>query len=337
MYYAAQKDVWLQDWLGSSLLCLSRLRVLLSGVACDDGIENIKRGVRDPIYTFIKNEPHKAAKVAVGRLRLIASVSYLDSLVERVLFAWQNKKEIALWDKLPYKPGMGHHDEGKQELYRYFLKCQSEGSVVTTDISTWDWSVREWLMNAERDYRLATGADQGAWATMVRAYARANNRCIFVSAGGLCFEQVLGGIQKSGSYNTSSGNSHMRYIAAHIAQLRAGIPRTRYNGCQMGDDAVERGHERLLEEYLDMGFTIRGVESRPKGVFSFCSQLYDGDWKGKPENWHKTIFRFLVKDPRDKEYPLWREQLQYELRHLPDLGGVLSRVDQFMLEKTKTL
>jgi len=333
MYYASHKRPWLDDRKGLLLLLFSRLELLLQVELPVSGIALIREGYRDPVYVFIKDEPHKAEKMETGRLRLISSVSLLDSLVERVLFSWQNKKEIALWDYLPFKPGMGHHDEGKKKLYDYFCKCQAEGPIASTDISGWDWSVRQWLMDAERDYRLRTGCNTGGWARLVRSYFHCNARCVFVSGDGTCFEQD-GGIQKSGSYITSSGNSHMRYILASIVQRRLGVPRTRYNGCQMGDDALERYVDGMLDEYKKFGFQARGVAEQKLGEFEFCSHSYKS-WKGEPTSWKKTIFRHLAKDPNSSEYPVWREQLEYELRHSPILGEVLPRVDQYMERKTR--
>lgn len=42
--------------------------------------------VSDPLKIFIKQEPHKDKKIAEGRLRLIMSVSLIDSMVDRILF-----------------------------------------------------------------------------------------------------------------------------------------------------------------------------------------------------------------------------------------------------------
>lgn len=326
MYLNGSKGPWLDDVRGTALLVIERLLVLMD-INLDrmTSEELVQMGVRDPIKLFIKDEPHKESKVKVGRFRLISSVSLIDSVVERVLFSKQNKMEIKNHEKLPFKPGMGLSDKGMQELYSYFLKIMAEGPTCSSDISGWDWTVPGWLMDMARDFRLSCGSSTGGWAHLVRQFYYGQSRCVFVDSDGIMYAQRVPGIQKSGSYLTSSDNSHMRYMLAYVVEARAGPVVGRYRGCQMGDDALERYTTGMAEEYKGFGFKVRGVEMMEKKI-SFCSTSFDGSWKGEPENWHRTLFRLLSKDETDADYPGFKEQFLYELRHAKNLGEIVQRM-----------
>lgn len=326
MYLNGAKGPWLDDVRGMSLLVINRLLALLDfNLDRMTAEELVMVGVRDPIKLFIKDEPHKEAKVKAGRFRLISSVSVVDSVVERVLFSKQNKMEIKAHRKLPFKPGMGLSDQGMQDLYGYFQKIMDEGPTCSSDISGWDWTVPGWLMDMARDFRLACGSSSGAWARMVSQFYYGQSRCVFVDSDGFMFAQRVPGIQKSGSYLTSSDNSHMRYMLAYIVEAKAGPVVGRYRGCQMGDDALERYTPGMEEVYKGYGFQTRGT-TRMERKISFCSTLFDGTWKGEPENWHRTLFRLLSKDETDADYPGFQEQFLYELRHARNLGEIVQRM-----------
>lgn len=328
-YYNSKKGFWCERKSDLIRLVISRLILLL--ITNTDGLspsDLIKMGLRDPIYTFIKDEPHKAEKLKDNRLRVISGVSLVDNIIERVLFSTQNKIEIQLNEHIPYKPGMGLHDDGQKALYSWFQRCQRAFKLCSTDVSAWDWSVPGYLMDMEKDYRLATGSTTGGWATLVSCYMYGLARKVFQLPSGEMFEQTIPGIQASGTYITSSGNSHMRHMLASLVQLCLGYDFDGVaEGCQMGDDALERFLDGLLEMYVSLGFKVKGVSMMPDGVFSFCSTFWDKDWRGQPESWTKTLFRFLFKNPGDPLFESYRQQLERDLRHYPNLTSLLERVD----------
>lgn len=326
-----KKDFWLEDWDSVSRLVLERMLLLLEDQLPTKPSELVLGGYRDPIYVFIKDEPHKLEKINAQRLRIISSVSLVDSVIERVLYSRQNKLEIKLCNYIPFKPGMGLHDEGQKELFAWFQARQKEYDICSSDIKAWDWSVPEWLLKLEVEYRLATGNATGGWARLVRNYSHGLHRKVFQLPSGEMFEQTAPGVVASGTYCTSSGNSHMRHGLSTVAQLGCGCDcEARAEGGQMGDDALERYLEGLLEEYNKLGFQTKGVELSEKDVFSFCSTSWNGKWCGEPESWTKTLFRFLGKNPNDDLYGQWRKQLEYDLRHHNGLSDLLCRVDRFM-------
>jgi len=326
-----KKEFWLEDWTSLSSIVLDRLLLLLEDQLPDKPSDLVLGGYRDPIYVFIKDEPHKLDKIKAQRLRIISSVSLVDSVIERVLYSRQNKLEIKLCNDIPFKPGMGLHDEGQECLFKWFQDRQKEYPICSTDVRAWDWSVPEWLLQLEVSYRLKTGSETGGWARLVRNYSHGLHRKVFQLPSGEMFEQTIPGIVASGTFCTSSGNSHMRHGLMTVVQLKCGCDEDcRAEGGQMGDDALERFLEGLEEWYNKYGFETKGVELKDSDDFSFCSTHWKGEPYGEPESWTKTLFRFLGKNPSDPLYPQWREQLAYDLRHHKGLDQLLCRVDEYM-------
>lgn len=320
----------MDDSLGLIHLVLDRL-ILLTGadVLQQKPMDLIVNGIRDPIYVFIKDEPHKREKLEKGRFRLISCVSLVDTLIERLLFSQQNQNEIALCDDLCYKPGMGLHDDGLKALYKWFQKVQEIFPICSTDVSAWDWSVPGWLLKLETCYRVAFEADRSRKLLVVN-YGHGLRNKVFNDSLGQLYEQMVEGIQPSGCYTTSSGNSHMRYMLASLVQLRCGVDEwCEYDGGQMGDDALERYMQGMLEVYVGLGFTVKGVSVQPRDHFDFCSTQWRNSWAGSPESFPKTLFRFLFKRKSDPLYLQFREQLARDLRHLAGKEEILTRVDAF--------
>jgi hypothetical protein len=294
------------------------------------GIDLVKSGLCDPIYTFIKDEPHKREKLDKNRFRIISGVSLVDNIIERLLFSKQNKAEIAIHECIPYKPGMGLHDEGQTSLYDWFLNLEKNYTLCSTDVSGWDWSVTDYLLDADLAYRKTFTNGSEPWSLLAGIRFECLKYKVFQLPSGEMYTQNYPGIQASGSYLTSSSNSHMRYILSILVQLDLGFDgESAAEGCQMGDDALERYLDGLLDTYRKFGFSVKGVEVMPPGVFSFCSTLWDNSDKGFPESWAKTLFRFLHKKPSDPLYPTYREQFRRDLRNHPDIDSLLERVDNF--------
>lgn len=330
-FYAGKKSHWMLQRRRLTLLVIDRLEIMMTfDYHGKTAVELMVAGFRDAVYTFIKDEPHKREKLDAGRLRIISGVSLVDNLVERLLFTRQNKLEIKLNAHLTYKPGMGLHDAGLQALNNWFVKCQKRFKLCSTDVSAWDWSLPEWLVLMERDYRKAVTTNNGAYAHLVNAYYYGICRKVFQLPSGELFAQMIPGIQASGCYNTSSGNSHMRHMLASLVQLKLNFDTDETGeGCQMGDDALERFLEGMEDVYRGFGFTVKGISVMPEGNFSFCSTSWNNDWRGKPESWQKTLFRFLFKNPVDPLYPQYREQLQRDLRHHGD-STLWERIDTYV-------
>jgi len=107
--------------LGDQLVELILLRIdCLLSKTVDNPKQMLAEFLCDPVRLFVKGEPHKVVKILEGRVRLIMSVSLMDKVIEMVLHNHVNKHEIANWQRLPYKPGMGFTHEMNMHIYETF-------------------------------------------------------------------------------------------------------------------------------------------------------------------------------------------------------------------------
>jgi len=228
------------------------------------------------VRVFVKSELHSAEKVAQGRMRLISVLSTTDQIIERVLHGCQNHEEIAQWVDIPSKPGMGLDDPSLDVLR---AELMGFGNPVDTDISGWDWGVPGWLMDAEVELRvrLAGCGPADVYHSLAMNRMLCLSLSVMVLSDGTVWEQMYRGIQKSGSYCTSSGNSRMRVLLAYMAGASKAIA--------MGDDCVEEyssSAEAFYSEHvLIKGYVpARGVDG--KGHIEFCSVVFNLSPSGKP-------------------------------------------------------
>jgi hypothetical protein len=328
-YYNSKKSHWMDQRVSLITVVIDRCVKLLNYDFTDKtATDYVRDGICDPIYLFIKDEPHKKAKLLDGRFRLISGVSIVDNIIERFLYSTLNKFEIEVHNFIPFKPGMGLHDEGQIDLYCWFQYLQNLDVICSTDVSGWDWSVCGKLLMADHAYRCEL-ANSEPWRKLSFARFNCLSKKILQLPSGEMFEQTIPGVQASGSYNTSSGNSHMRFMLASIVGQRHGDI-LGFPGCQMGDDALEKYYDGMDVTYASAGYHVKGVELMPQNVFSFCSTLWDNSPSGFPESWKKTLFRFVYKSPRDPLYSTYREQFCRDMRNHPDVAAIVQRVDDFI-------
>lgn len=296
--------------------------------------ELVNAGFTDEVRLFVKNELHSAAKVAEGRMRLIMSISVVDQIVERVLNSAQNQLEISRWEDIPSKPGMGLHDEGLQSLERQILKLSDpdhEVYAASSDISGFDWSVPQWALEFDADVRDVLSGMPGALKMhQKRVVCLGLSR--FVFSDGVVWDQVEPGIQKSGSYNTSSTNSRIRAMLADLVAWRNGELWEFNNGhlrggksMAMGDDAVESASDldKLPYQYLRLGFVLKEV-SRD---IEFCAYAFDQLGGFRPVRWLKMLASCLATSVRDESHETeLLVALEYELRHCTRLPWAMEVV-----------
>jgi hypothetical protein len=209
----------------------------------------VQSGYCDPIRVFVKNEPHSEAKLSEGRYRLIMSVSLVDQLVERILCSEQNSLEIAQFEHLPVKPGMGFSSDKVHAIGDYLEEFEAK---VSSDVSGWDWSVSgaELMFDAKRRIRAAGVPMDHPYASCLVNRAICLSRSVISFSDGFMVAQRFDGLQKSGSYNTSSGNSWIRVAAA----VYCGASRV----AAMGDDCVDSGFDALMMR--DIGHSVKSAE-----------------------------------------------------------------------------
>lgn len=283
----------------------------------------VQLGLCDPIRLFVKGEPHKQSKLDEGRYRLIMSVSLVDQLVARVLFQNQNKREIALWRSVPSKPGFGLSTDSQASEFIGLLASKvgvapSELTsnwrhhLVPTDCSGFDWSVSEWMLHDDMEVRNRLTTDlTPLTAHLRRVWVACISRSVLCLSDGTLLAQRIPGVQKSGSYNTSSSNSRIRFMAA----LHCGASWA----VTMGDDALE-STDSNLEEYKCLGFKVEVSEQ-----LEFCSHNFVQPDLALPVNANKMLYKLIHGyDPGSGHLEVVRNYLAAcfsvlnELRHDPD-------------------
>lgn len=305
---------------------VERLRLILSGQwRGKTPRQLVEEGYCDPVRVFVKQEPHKIEKIRDQRFRLICSVSLVDQIVERVISGVQNRTEIRNWHAIPSVPGIGFSDEQIRVIWSIFQPHLA--SAVQTDVEAWDWSVQHWELegNAEMQIRLARAASDSRYAEITRGRAYCLSNTVFSLSDGTLIAQDDPGVQKSGSYTTSSGNSRLRVAAAYsCGSLWARA---------MGDDCIEvpSGIDSSIVKnaYLAIGHRMKAYDACGTSGFEFCSSefsLRDGNPIAEPVNWHRTFYRLLNQKADHKEV---LAQFMYEMRssrHLSSCLEVLLRV-----------
>lgn len=288
---------------------LSRLR----GARALSPKELLDGGYTDAIRIFVKDEPHSTTKLEEGRVRLICSVSLIDQLIERLLCGEQNRKEIDLWRYIPSSAGLGLHDEGLVHIWEKVNRESQGGSVASSDMSGFDWSVQEWelYLDCEVRARLMSAGPLVSRALFNRVTCL--SRAILQTTDGSMYAQLLPGVQKSGSYNTSSTNSRIRYALARMVGAPWAVT--------MGDDCVEAPVDGAKAKYAELGHTLKSYELLDGG-FEFCSTQFSED-SAIPIKPFKMIFAFGSEEGQ----PIQRlAQLQYELRYWDGLETFNQRI-----------
>jgi len=293
---------------------VQRLRLLAQCNPEEDPASLVELGLCDPVRFFVKKEPHSAEKVAQRRLRLIASVSLVDQLVERTLFTLQNKAEIADYINTPSMPGLGLTDDAQLQQIWNLVSLLSGGDLsnaAEADVSGFDWSVQAWELRLDGRMRIALmGAKTDSLvARLINNRIKCVVNATFATSTGQLFKLAIPGIQLSGSFNTSATNSRVRWFLARLAGASWAIA--------MGDDCVEEFTPGAVAVYERMGHKLK-MYTRCENSFSFCSHIFTKD-VAHPENGDKTLFRFLSQ-PLDADLPGKYHQMCTEMRNSPRLG-----------------
>jgi len=283
---------------------------------------------------MVKDEPHSAEKLALGRERLIMVLTAADNIIERILHARQNKCEIDNWTRLPSAPGFGlSSQEQVSAMFRRVQVAADYFSILSTDMSGWDWTVQGFELAADAQVRAwLCGANPLLKRAMInRAYCL--SKSVFVFSDGVMWAQTFSGMQKSGSYNTSSSNSRIRTIASRFVGSLWNIA--------MGDDCLEIAVPGALDLYPLLGKMVKNpVVCNLPGAplidlqFEFCSHMFkdvrnpqdlsslaDGGVSvpgAVPLTWAKTLYRLVhQKVSNEFERGAYLQQFLMEMRDSP--------------------
>lgn len=232
----------------------------------------------DLIRLFVKAEPHKRKKIELKRWRLISSVSLLDQIIDQMLFGEMNDIWVASWFTTPMKVGWVPFKGG----WKLFPK----GRSLCVDKTSWDWTVRMWLVQLELRVRaacVAEGPHKEKWEEL----AAWRYRCLyvtstFVTSGGIKLKQLIPGIQKSGCVNTLMTNTMMQYLL-HLRICYEGGHSVGFFWC-LGDDTLQDLPERFKEYFVALrSFCVvkqASLASEFAG-FSFAGSQVEPVYRGK--------------------------------------------------------
>lgn len=329
------------DVLGSHFIkkaALERLQLIIgtptSEIDAMSPVDLVVGGYCDPVRVFVKNEVHSTKKMKEGRMRIIMSVSLVDQLVSRVVNGRLNNAEVDNFESISSKPGMGLHDEG---LAHFTGEIQKMLLAAGTDAERFDTTVEQWALDADARRRHMQTQDPGNFGDSIHLkLARILGKSVVVFSDGEMWSQEVPGIQKSGTYTTSSTNSAIRVLKAALIKGQGPV-----RVVAMGDDAIEDVQylldqetpehavaDELKRRYKGVGLKIKQVETFVENSkIEFCGYNYYQDGRVEPSHWAKMLAGFLVNWPSNENMRERVFVLDYELRHSPHRLQCLALVE----------
>jgi len=274
--------------------------------------ELVRLGLCDTIRAFVKNEAHPPRKQTTLRWRVISSVSLIDQTIDRLLHTTQNKVEIALWRYIPSAPGIGlSTDEDGANLVKKIDRMSSNKPVALSDVSGFDWSVQEWEILLDAKARCMLQDANPVITKLIMNRAHSICRSVWATPDGTMYAQLIRGVVKSGTFNTSSTNSRIRVILAWLIGAAWALA--------MGDDCIEEPVDGASEMYAKYGHPLKMYEVREeKGIIEFCSHDFNrstGEYI--PVDPTKSLYTLLAKAKNGKLDPQALSSFLHHVRHHP--------------------
>lgn len=221
----------------------------------------LEKPLADPIYLFVKPEPHKIKKKKLGAWRLISGVGLIDTLIDRALYGHLLDCLTAKYREVPSKGGWAPQRGGYVLIQRSFV------NPMAIDKSAWDWTVQEWMVEVLREVlpRLIYGVTD-EWRTLLtNRFLALYSLAVFKPQCGCEFSQLVTGIQKSGCLGTLAFNSIWQY-ACHVLALRRGKLTDPGNFFCLGDDTIQESFdspmatEVYMRELARTGCTVKEAD-----------------------------------------------------------------------------
>lgn len=284
---------------------------------------------RDCVKIFIKDEPHTIKKIDAKRFRIISSISMVDELVERLFMTDLHKKLIENHMLTPLGVGLGNQLAEVEPLFNYL---GAESNVLSSnDMKGYDWHQESpWLLAEARvKGSLITGQPLGKLdthsspidPTIVGAAAKtmevtsdpvevlyrltlAGISSPFVDAKARVYGKGFPGIQNSGRFNTSFGNSATKTAQTYYVDPAAVKTKN------AGDDGLIAGskldEQCLIKGWAEIGHVltdfIESDFSRGDLKVEFCSHYWSKDKTGRlsivPVSAAKSVAKFIVTAPQ---------------------------------------
>lgn len=266
-----------------------------------------REGGSDPLKIFIKQEPHKLAKLEEGRYRLISAVSLVDTMVDRILFGPMWRKALKRVLMTPCAVGWTPMKGGWRIMHQRY----PEGTI-SMDKSAWDWTVQGWMIRIWFSFLLDMHPGYPDW-WVKRVECRFYDlfyvaRFRFPDGVEVC--QQARGIMKSGCYLTLCLNSVAQTALHYLAAEQVGMDPYDNVPLSFGDDIVMGPFDevgRYVEE-LEKYCLVKSVEYAPFTQFIGFILTSKGF---VPEYWEKHLFLMAHLDDRVAEETLQSYQELY--------------------------
>lgn len=251
-------------------------------------LKNIKNGEleSDTLNMFIKDEPHKKSKLEEGRLRIIAGVSMLDAIIDKMLFDDIFVAALRVPGKTPSMIGWNPLQGGSR-----FFHGKFPNGVVSVDKSAWDWSVPAWMVDLWLKFMLDMYEGYPEWYLSL---IESRFKLLFEEAvfehGGRREGQGLKGIMKSGCFLTILLNTLGQLLLHYVIARSLGEDPNKSKPWALGDDTVQdAGFD--VDSYADF---MRGLGFKPKiqpveRHIEFIGFLMDKE-RVVPAYWRKHLF-----------------------------------------------
>lgn len=162
---------------------------------------------------------------------------------------------------------------------------------MMSDLSSFDWQFTEYLhwMDLNLRHKLAIEPTPIWLRATTNRTALLVNTCFVI--GNDLYRLARPGIQLSGSFNTSSTNSHGRIMMSSLC----GVPYC----TAMGDDSIETATEDAEGAYKARGYKLRTIEyvkRSPGQMFEFCSHKVGPEYSYL-SNIGKTLVNYFQNPP----------------------------------------
>lgn len=170
---------------------------------------------------FVKDEPHKRAKIDQQRWRLIIAASLPVQVVWRMCFSRQNDWLNDNPYSIPSSHGLVFAHGGWR---RFKAHCNATGLRYSRDISSWDINMPGWVVDAVKLFRTRVRAPE-SWRRVVQLLyddAFLDSKLLF--SKGVVLRQTYKGFMKSGLFNTITDNSLSMVIMHVLASYRSHQP-----------------------------------------------------------------------------------------------------------------
>lgn len=263
----------------------------------------------DDIKMFVKQEPHKQAKIEEERYRLISAVSLVDTMIDRFLLEPLQKQVVKTCLLTPVVAGLnvmcgGHY------VVRSMLGHHDK--YLSLDKSAWDWSVPGWMIDALE--KVIIELNPGAPDWWLAIYKMRNhllfNKCVYRFKDGTRAYQEGKGVMKSGCYGTLLYNSVSQLILELVAREATGIEAPL--PLILGDDSISglyENYEVVLSAMSRFGFVVKvQILDDPEFIgFHFYKDGFTPAYQGK----HRFRLQHLTLDKAVAASTLQGYQLLY--------------------------